>query len=142
MFQEKHAAPLYCWDGSSWVCYWVGLSTSFLPREKSDGPRKHPFFKTINSPRPEAGLVEPPTCQTLRWFMPRTPTTVKLSRRFGGRRLTLETRRPSKGSPQVLSPQRREEVLETGRIEALRHPGRRAGCGEGNSAASAACLLL
>ncbi|KAG8511417.1 Rhodopsin kinase, partial [Galemys pyrenaicus] len=29
-------------------------------REKSDDPRKHPFFKTINFPRLEAGLIEPP----------------------------------------------------------------------------------
>ncbi|XP_072648544.1 rhodopsin kinase GRK7 isoform X2 [Canis lupus baileyi] len=29
-------------------------------REKSDDPRQHPFFKTINFARLEAGLVEPP----------------------------------------------------------------------------------
>ncbi|KAI4589689.1 hypothetical protein MJG53_000738 [Ovis ammon polii x Ovis aries] len=29
-------------------------------KEKSDDPRKHHFFKTINFPRLEAGLVEPP----------------------------------------------------------------------------------
>lgn len=43
-----------------WVCYCVQLSISFLHREKSDDPRKHPFFKTINFPPLEAGLVEPP----------------------------------------------------------------------------------
>lgn len=45
---------------SLWVYYWVGLSISFLYREKSDDPRKQPFFKTINFPCLEAGLVEPP----------------------------------------------------------------------------------
>lgn len=42
------------------MCYCVRLSIFFLHREKSDDPRKHPFFKTINFPRLEAGLVEPP----------------------------------------------------------------------------------
>ena len=33
---------------------------SFLPRNPTDDPRKHEWFKAINFPRLEAGLVDPP----------------------------------------------------------------------------------
>nr|KAF6310485.1 G protein-coupled receptor kinase 7 [Myotis myotis] len=46
----------------------------------------------------------PHMCQTLRWFMPKTSTTLKISLRFGESSLMIKIRSSSKDLQQVLSP--------------------------------------
>lgn len=125
------------------MCYCVRLSIFFLHREKSDDPRKHPFFKTINFPRLEAGLVEPP-------YVP-DPSVVYAKDiddiedfsevrgiEFDDRDQEFFQRFATGAVPIAWQ----EEIIETGLFAELNDPNRLAGCGEGNSSKSAVCLLL
>ncbi|XP_046508865.1 rhodopsin kinase GRK7 [Equus quagga] len=112
-------------------------------REKSDDPRKHPFFKTINFPRLEAGLVEPP-------FVP-DPSVVYAKDideiddfsevrgvEFDDKDKTFFQRFATGAVPIAWQ----EEIIETGLFEELNDPNRPACCQEGNSSKSGVCLLL
>lgn len=119
------------------------LTICFLHREKSDDPRKHPFFKTINFPRLEAGLVEPP-------FVP-DPSVVYAKDideiddfsevrgvEFDDKDKTFFQRFATGAVPIAWQ----EEIIETGLFEELNDPNRPACCQEGNSSKSGVCLLL
>ncbi|XP_024624876.1 rhodopsin kinase [Neophocaena asiaeorientalis asiaeorientalis] len=112
-------------------------------REKSDDPRKHHFFKTINFPRLEAGLVEPP-------FVP--DPSVVYAKDIGEIEDFSEVRGVEFDDKDTQFFQRfatgavpiawQEEIIETGLFAELNDPNRPAGCGEGNSSKSGICLLL
>lgn len=134
---------LYCQNISYFgVLLCVTPTIPFLYREKSDDPRKHPFFKTINFPRLEAGLVEPP-------FVP-DPSVVYAKDideiedfsevrgvEFDDKDQKFFQRFATGAVPIAWQ----EEIIETGLFEELNDPNRPAG-GEGNSSKSGVCLLL
>ncbi|XP_003942630.2 rhodopsin kinase GRK7 [Saimiri boliviensis] len=112
-------------------------------REKSDDPRKHNFFKTINFPRLEAGLVKPP-------FVP--DPSVVYAKDIGeiddfsevrGVEFDDKDKQFFKSFATGAVPIAwQEEIIETGLFEELNDPNRPTGCGEGNSSKSGVCLLL
>ncbi|XP_002716609.1 rhodopsin kinase GRK7 [Oryctolagus cuniculus] len=112
-------------------------------REKSDDPRKHPFFQTINFPRLEAGLVEPP-------FVP-DPSVVYAKDideiedfsevrgvEFDDKDKKFFQRFATGAVPIAWQ----EEIIETGLFEELNDPNRPVGYGKGNSSKSGVCVLL
>ncbi|XP_008584945.1 PREDICTED: G protein-coupled receptor kinase 7 [Galeopterus variegatus] len=112
-------------------------------RAQSDDPRNHSFFKTINFPRLEAGLVEPP-------FVP-DPSVVYAKDideiddfsevrgvEFDDKDKKFFQRFATGAVPIAWQ----EEIIETGLFEELNDPNRPAGCGEGSSSKSSVCLLL
>ncbi|XP_040830838.1 rhodopsin kinase GRK7 [Ochotona curzoniae] len=112
-------------------------------REKSDDPRKHPFFQTINFPRLEAGLVDPP-------FVP-DPSVVYAKDideiedfsevrgvEFDDKDKKFFQRFATGAVPIAWQ----EEIIETGLFEELNDPNRPAVYGKGNSSRSGVCLLL
>ncbi|XP_008064370.1 rhodopsin kinase [Carlito syrichta] len=109
-------------------------------REKSDDPRKHPFFKTINFPRLEAGLVEPP-------FVP--DPSVVYAKDIGEiddfsevRGIEFDDKDKKffqKFATGAVPIAWQEEIIETGLFEELNDPNR---SGEGDSSKSGVCLLL
>uniref|UniRef100_A0A8C9A8W5 G protein-coupled receptor kinase n=1 Tax=Prolemur simus TaxID=1328070 RepID=A0A8C9A8W5_PROSS len=112
-------------------------------RDKSDDPRKHPFFNTINFARLEAGLIEPP-------FVP-DPSVVYAKDiaeiddfsevrgvEFDDKDKKFFQRFATGAVPIAWQ----EEIIETGLFEELNDPNRHTGCGEGNSSRSGVCLLL
>ncbi|XP_066206583.1 rhodopsin kinase GRK7 [Saccopteryx leptura] len=112
-------------------------------REKSDDPRKHPFFKTINFARLEAGLIEPP-------YVP-DPSVVyakdiddigDFSEVRGVEFDDQDTKFFQRFATGAVPIAWQEEIIETGLFEELNDPNRPAGCGEGNSSKSGVCLLL
>ncbi|XP_048650464.1 rhodopsin kinase GRK7 [Marmota marmota marmota] len=112
-------------------------------REKADDPRKHPFFQTVNFPRLEAGLVEPP-------FVP-DPSVVyakdvdEIDDFSEVRGVEFDDKdkqffqRFSTGAVPVAW---QEEIIETGLFEELNDPNRPSGDGKGDSSKSGVCLLL
>ena len=118
------------------------LTISFLHREKCDDPRKHHFFKTINFPRLEAGLVEPP-------FVP-DPSVVyakdineidDFSEVRGVEFDDTDKQFFQRFATGAVPIAWQEEIIETGLFAELNDPNRPAGCGEGSSR-SGVCLLL
>ncbi|XP_007529996.1 rhodopsin kinase GRK7 [Erinaceus europaeus] len=112
-------------------------------REKSDDPRKHTFFKSINFPRLEAGLVDPP-------FVP-DPSVVYAKDineiedfsevrgiEFDEKDKNFFQRFSTGAVPRAWQ----EEVIETGLFEELNDSNRPAAYGEGDSTKSGVCLLL
>ncbi|XP_049641938.1 rhodopsin kinase GRK7 [Suncus etruscus] len=112
-------------------------------REKGDDPRKHPFFKTINFPRLEAGLVEPP-------FVP-DPSVVYAKDiddiedfsevrgiEFDDKDKNFFERFATGAVPKAWQ----EEMLETGLFEELSDASRLAGCEQGSPAKSTVCVLF
>ncbi|VTJ63598.1 Hypothetical predicted protein, partial [Marmota monax] len=111
--------------------------------EKADDPRKHPFFQTVNFPRLEAGLVEPP-------FVP-DPSVVyakdvdEIDDFSEVRGVEFDDKdkqffqRFSTGAVPVAW---QEEIIETGLFEELNDPNRPSGDGKGDSSKSGVCLLL
>ncbi|KAL0592936.1 LOW QUALITY PROTEIN: Rhodopsin kinase GRK7 [Plecturocebus cupreus] len=105
--------------------------------EKSDDPRKHNFFKTINFPRLEAGLVKPP-------FVP--DPSVVYAKDIGeiddfsevrGVEFDDKDKQFFKSFATGAVPIAwQEEIIETGLFEELNDPNRPTGCGEGNSSKS------
>ncbi|EHB02322.1 G protein-coupled receptor kinase 7 [Heterocephalus glaber] len=79
-------------------------------RKNSDDPRKHPFFNTINFPRLEAGLLEPP-------FVP-DPYVIYAK------------------DIDEIEDFSEEEILESGLFEELNDPNQPAGYGKDNSSKS------
>ncbi|XP_006737527.1 rhodopsin kinase GRK7 [Leptonychotes weddellii] len=112
-------------------------------REKSDDPRQHPFFKTINFARLEAGLIEPP-------FVP--DPSVVYAKDIAEIEDFSEVRGIEFDDKDKMFFQRfatgavpiawQEEIIETGLFEELNDPNRPADCGDGNSSKSGVCLLL
>ncbi|XP_004629281.1 rhodopsin kinase [Octodon degus] len=112
-------------------------------RTDSDDPRKHPFFKIINFPRLEAGLVEPP-------FVP-DPSVVYAKDiddiedfsevrgvEFDDKDKKFFQRFATGAVPIAWQ----EEILESGLFEELNDPNRPAGYKKGNSSKSGVCVLL
>ncbi|KAM6160726.1 rhodopsin kinase GRK7 [Erethizon dorsatum] len=112
-------------------------------RKDSDDPRKHPFFKTINFPRLEVGLVEPP-------FVP-DPSVVYAKDideiedfsevqgvEFDDKDKEFFKRFATGAVPIAWQ----EEILESGLFEELNDPQRPAGYRKGNSSKSGVCVLL
>ncbi|KAM7064323.1 LOW QUALITY PROTEIN: rhodopsin kinase GRK7 [Molossus nigricans] len=112
-------------------------------REKSDDPRKHPFFKTIHFPRLEAGLVEPSYVPDPLVVYAKDINDIEDFSEVRGVELEDKDKkffqRFATGAVPVAW---QEEIIETGLFEELNDPNRPAGCGEGNSSKSGVCLLL
>ncbi|XP_070247483.1 rhodopsin kinase GRK7 isoform X2 [Myotis yumanensis] len=112
-------------------------------RGKSDDPRKHPSFKTINFPRLEAGLVEPPYVPDPSVVYAKDIDDIEDFSEVRGIEFDDKDKkffqRFATGAVPIAW---QEEIIETGLFEELNDPNRLAGCGEGNSSKSAVCLLL
>ncbi|ELV13673.1 rhodopsin kinase [Tupaia chinensis] len=112
-------------------------------RENADDPRKPSFFKTINFPRLEAGLVDPP-------FVP-DPSVVyakdideidDFSEVRGVEFDDKDKKFFQKFATGAVPVAWQEEIIETGLFEELNDPNRIVESGEGNSSKSGVCLLL
>ncbi|KAM5293071.1 rhodopsin kinase GRK7 [Ctenodactylus gundi] len=112
-------------------------------REKSDDPRKHPFFKTINFPRLEAGLIEPPFVPDPSVVYAKDIDDIEDFSEVRGVEFDEKDKkffqRFATGAVPVAW---QEEIIETGLFEELNDPNRPAGCGKGSSSRSGVCLLL
>uniref|UniRef100_A0A8D0VQ24 G protein-coupled receptor kinase n=1 Tax=Sus scrofa TaxID=9823 RepID=A0A8D0VQ24_PIG len=112
-------------------------------REKSDDPRKHHFFKTINFPRLEAGLVDPPFVPDPSVVYAKDVDEIEDFSEVRGVEFDDKDKqffqRFATGAVPIAW---QEEIIETGLFEELNDPNRPAGCGEGNSSRSGVCLLL
>lgn len=119
------------------------LTISFLHREKSDDPRQHPFFKTINFARLEAGLVEPPFVPDPSVVYAKDIAEIEDFSEVRGIEFDDKDKkffqRFATGAVPIAW---QEEIIETGLFEELNDPNRPAGCGDGNSSKSGVCLLL
>ncbi|XP_069070037.1 rhodopsin kinase GRK7 [Pleurodeles waltl] len=115
-------------------------------RTSNDDPRKHPFFKTINFPRLEAGLVDPP-------FVP-DPSVVyakdiadiaDFSEIRGIDFDDKDKKFFKKFSTGAVSITWQEEIIETGLFEELNDPTRETATGYANGGTeskSGVCSLL
>nr|XP_036861245.1 rhodopsin kinase GRK7 [Manis javanica] len=112
-------------------------------REKSDDPRKHSFFKTINFPRLEASLVEPPFVPDPLVVYAKDVAEIEDFSEVRGVEFDDKDKmffqRFATGAVPIAW---QEEIIETGLFEELNDPNRSTGCGEGNSFKSGMCLLL
>ncbi|KAJ8775620.1 hypothetical protein J1605_001340 [Eschrichtius robustus] len=107
-------------------------------REKSDDPRKHHFFKTINFPLLEAGLVEPPFVLDPSVVYAKDIDEIEDFSEVRGVEFddkdTQFFQRFATGAVPVAW---QEEIIETGLFAKLNDPNRPTGCGEGDSSKSA-----
>ncbi|XP_055151181.2 rhodopsin kinase GRK7 [Symphalangus syndactylus] len=112
-------------------------------REKSDDPRKHHFFKTINFPRLEAGLIEPPFVPDPSVVYAKDIAEIDDFSEVRGVEFDDKDKQFFKNFATGAVPIAwQEEIIETGLFEELNDPNRPTGCGEGNSPKSGVCLLL
>ncbi|KAL4823923.1 hypothetical protein H8958_010972 [Nasalis larvatus] len=112
-------------------------------REKSDDPRKHHFFKTINFPRLEAGLIEPPFVPDPSVVYAKDIAEIDDFSEVRGVEFDDKDKQFFKNFATGAVPIAwQEEIIETGLFEELNDPNRPTGCGEGNSSKSGVCLLL
>ncbi|XP_003789496.1 rhodopsin kinase [Otolemur garnettii] len=112
-------------------------------REKSDDPRKHPFFNTINFARLEAGLIEPPFVPDPSVVYAKDIAEIEDFSEVRGVEFDDKDKkffqRFATGAVPIAW---QEEIIETGLFEELNDPNRPRGCGEGTSSKSSVCLLL
>ncbi|XP_033068348.1 rhodopsin kinase GRK7 [Trachypithecus francoisi] len=112
-------------------------------REKSDDPRKHHFFKTINFPRLEAGLIEPPFVPDPSVVYAKDIAEIDDFSEVRGVEFDDKDKQFFKNFATGAVPIAwQEEIIETGLFEELNDPNRPTGCEEGNSSKSGVCLLL
>lgn len=134
---------LYCENISCFgLLLCLRLTISFLHREKSDDPRQHPFFKTINFARLEAGLVEPPFVPDPSVVYAKDIAEIEDFSEVRGIEFDDKDKkffqRFATGAVPIAW---QEEIIETGLFEELNDPNRPAGW-DGNSSKSGVCLLL
>ncbi|XP_006895162.1 PREDICTED: G protein-coupled receptor kinase 7 [Elephantulus edwardii] len=112
-------------------------------RGKSDDPRKHPFFNTINFPRLEANLVEPPFVPDPSVVYAKDVADIEDFSEIRGIEFDDKDKkffqRFATGAVPIAW---QEEIIETGLFEELNDPNRTSVCGNGNSSKSGVCLLL
>nr|XP_004663673.1 rhodopsin kinase GRK7 [Jaculus jaculus] len=112
-------------------------------REKSDDPRKHPFFSTINFPRLEAGLVDPPFVPDPSVVYAKDIDDIADFSEVRGVELDDQDKkffqRFATGAVPIAW---QEEIIETGLFEELNDPNRLAAYGKGSSSKSGVCVLL
>nr|XP_019602126.1 PREDICTED: LOW QUALITY PROTEIN: rhodopsin kinase [Rhinolophus sinicus] len=112
-------------------------------REKSDDPRKDPFFKTISFPRLEAGLVEPPYVPDPSVVYAKDIDEIEDFSEVRGIEVDDNDKKVFQRFATGAVPTAwQEEMIETGLFEELSDPNRPAGYWEGNSSKSGVCLLL
>ncbi|XP_062034733.1 rhodopsin kinase GRK7 [Lepus europaeus] len=112
-------------------------------REKSDDPRKHPFFQTINFPRLEAGLIEPPFVPDPSVVYAKDVDEIEDFSEVRGVEFDDKDKkffqRFATGAVPIAW---QEEIIETGLFEELNDPNRPVGYGKGNASKSGVCVLL
>ncbi|XP_003476802.1 rhodopsin kinase GRK7 [Cavia porcellus] len=112
-------------------------------RKDSDDPRKHPFFKTINFPRLEAGLIEPPFVPDPSVVYAKDIDDIEDFSEVRGVEFDDKDdkffKRFATGAVPIAW---QEEILESGLFEELNDPNRPAGYRKGHSSKSGVCVLL
>ncbi|XP_044523542.1 rhodopsin kinase GRK7 [Gracilinanus agilis] len=111
-------------------------------REEGDDPRKHAFFKTINFPRLEAGLVDPPFVPDPSVVYAKDIGDIEDFSEIKGIEFDERDRKFFKKFATGAVPIAwQEEIIETGLFEELNDPNR-LGCPNGSTAKSGVCVLL
>ncbi|XP_013361700.1 PREDICTED: G protein-coupled receptor kinase 7 [Chinchilla lanigera] len=112
-------------------------------RKDSDDPRKHAFFQTINFPRLEAGLVEPPFVPDPSVVYAKDIDEIEDFSEVRGVEFDDQDKaffkRFATGAVPIAW---QEEILESGLFEELNDPNRPAGSGKGDASKSGVCALL
>ncbi|XP_027731689.1 rhodopsin kinase [Vombatus ursinus] len=112
-------------------------------RDEGDDPRKHTFFRTINFPRLEAGLIEPPFTPDPNVVYAKDIADIEDFSEVKGVEFDEKDRKFFKKFATGAVPIAwQEEIIETGLFEELNDPNRLSGCVNGSTAKSGVCMLL
>lgn len=120
------------------------LSSPFQPRNNLEDPRKHPWFKSINFPRLEAGLVDPPWVPKPNVVYAKDTDDIAEFSEIKGIEFDVKDNKFFKefATGAVAIPWQ-QEMIETGLFDELNDPNRReSAAGGGGDMKSGTCIML